>query len=90
MSQGHPLLGASAAVLLTLIGTVARAQEDAAAPPILTYQGADREQKLLDGARKEGEVVFYSAMITNQALRPITAAFQKKYPDICDTYAIIF
>ena len=86
MSQGHPLLGASAAVLLALIGTVARAQEDAAAPPILTYQGADREQKLLDGARKEGEVVFYSAMITNQALRPITAAFQKKYPDIKLTY----
>ncbi len=49
---------------------------------ILKYNGPDREQKLIEGARKEGQVVFYSAMIVNQALRPITDKFGKKYPFI--------
>ena len=53
---------------------------------ILTYKGPDREQKLLDGAKKEGQVVFYSAMIVNQALRPIVDAFEKKYPFVKVTY----
>src|SRR5579862_8399701 len=58
----------------------------AAAQSILTYRGADREQKLIDGARKEGALVFYSAMIENQALRPLADAFSKKYPFIKFTY----
>ncbi len=53
---------------------------------ILTYRGADREQKLIEGAKNEGEVVFYSGMIVNQALRPVTEAFQKKYPFIRMTF----
>jgi iron(III) transport system substrate-binding protein len=56
------------------------------ADAILTYRGADREQKLIEGAKKEGEVVFYSGMIVNQALRPVTEAFQKKYPFIRMTF----
>ncbi len=52
----------------------------------LTYKGPDREQRLVEGATKEGQVVLYSAMIVNQALRPVTAAFQKKYPSIKMTY----
>ena len=66
-----------------LLATAAAAQN---ADPILTYRGADREQKLIDGAKKEGEVVFYSGMIVNQALRPVVAAFQKKYPFIKMTF----
>jgi ABC-type Fe3+ transport system substrate-binding protein len=46
----------------------------------LTYAGADREAALIEGAKAEGEVVFYSAMIVNQALRPLSDAFMKKYP----------
>jgi iron(III) transport system substrate-binding protein len=53
---------------------------------ILNYRGPDREQKLIEGARKEGQVVFYSAMIVNQALRPIADRFGKKYPFIKMTY----
>jgi iron(III) transport system substrate-binding protein len=56
------------------------------ADAILAYRGADREQKLIEGAKKEGEVVFYSGMIVNQALRPVTEAFQKKYPFIRMTF----
>src|SRR5437764_15478564 len=53
---------------------------------ILTYTGPDRTEKLIEGARKEGQVTYYSAMIVNQALRPLTAAFQKKYPFITMSY----
>jgi iron(III) transport system substrate-binding protein len=53
---------------------------------ILLYKGADRQQKLIDGAKKEGAVVIYEAMIVNQAMRPLAAAFEKKYPFIRLTY----
>jgi iron(III) transport system substrate-binding protein len=66
-----------------LLATAAAAQN---ADAILTYRGPDREQKLIDGAKKEGEVVFYSGMIVNQALRPVTQAFQKKYPFVKMTF----
>lgn len=58
----------------------------ASAQDMLNYKGADREQKLIEGAKKERAVVFYSAMIENQALRPLVEAFQKKYPFIHMTY----
>jgi iron(III) transport system substrate-binding protein len=53
---------------------------------ILTYRGADRQERLVEGAKKEGKLVLYSAMIVNQALRPITTAFQQKYPFIKMSY----
>ncbi len=53
---------------------------------ILTYEGPDRTEKLIEGARKEGQLTYYSAMIVNQALRPLTAAFQAKYPFIKMSY----
>jgi len=49
---------------------------------ILLYKGPDREQKLIEGAKKEGQVVIYAAMIVNQAMRPIAEKFGKKYPFI--------
>ena len=53
---------------------------------ILNYQGPDRQKVLEDGARKEGTVVIYSGMIVNQLLRPLTEAFEKKYPFIKTRY----
>jgi iron(III) transport system substrate-binding protein len=53
---------------------------------VLLYKGADREQRLIEGAKKEGQVVLYSALIVNQALRPIAEKFGKKYPFIKLTY----
>jgi len=49
---------------------------------ILTYTGADRTAKLVDGARKEGKLRVYSALTVNQALRPLVDGFKKKYPFI--------
>jgi iron(III) transport system substrate-binding protein len=53
---------------------------------IVNYRGADREQKLIEGAAREGQVVLYSAMIVNQMLRPLTAAFTQRYPFVKMTY----
>jgi ABC-type Fe3+ transport system substrate-binding protein len=53
---------------------------------IATYKGADRNALILEGARADGKVVFYSGMIENQALRPLTDAFKKKYPFVAVEY----
>jgi iron(III) transport system substrate-binding protein len=53
---------------------------------LLVYDGPDREQILVDGARREGQVTLYSSMIVNQALRPLADAFSKKYPFVKMTY----
>jgi iron(III) transport system substrate-binding protein len=42
------------------------------------YTGADRTQKLVEGAKKEGSVMVYSSM-TVEDMAPIQAAFEKKY-----------
>ena len=68
-----------AAIAISVAG--ARADDN-----VLTYKGADREQKLLEGARAEGEVVLYSTIIVNQAMRPLADAFEKKYPFVKMTY----
>lgn len=76
------VIALAAALLAPLLSAAAFAQSG----DILLARGADREQKLIEGARKEGQVVFYSAMIVNQALRPLADAFMKKYPFIKMTY----
>jgi iron(III) transport system substrate-binding protein len=50
-----------------------------AAEPAL-YQGADREKILLEGAKKEGQVVFYTS--NTWVAGPVSQEFEKKYPFI--------
>jgi iron(III) transport system substrate-binding protein len=64
--------GAAAAALLFLGASVALAQDAAG------YQGADRQQRLLDGAKKEGELTVYSSTPADE-ITVLTAAFEKKY-----------
>ena len=77
LAPARRLSAALIATCLTAIGASAQTPDD-----ILTYTGEDRQQRLIEGAKREGQVTYYSAMIVNQALRPLTAAFQKKYPFI--------
>jgi iron(III) transport system substrate-binding protein len=37
------------------------------------------DQALIDAAKKEGEVVWYSTLIVDQLVRPVAAAFEEKY-----------
>src|SRR5260370_26104756 len=56
------------------------------AEEILSYKGPARQKVLEEGARREGTVFLYSGMIVNQLLRPLTEAFEKKYPFIKTRY----
>ena len=37
---------------------------------------------LIEAAKKEGQVVWYTTLIVNQIIRPMKDAFEKKYPGI--------
>lgn len=47
------------------------------------YNGAaaDYEQMLLEGAKKEGKVVWYTSL-AGKSYKTIKAEFAKKYPDV--------
>jgi ABC-type Fe3+ transport system substrate-binding protein len=65
------------AVLLALPAlAIAQAQDPSAR--IVQYEGADREQLLMQGAKKEGEVAVYTSLISDE-LAALSAAFEKKY-----------
>ena len=48
-------------------------------------QAAD--DALYEAAKKEGQVVWYTSLIVNQAVRPLVEAFNKKYPGVEVKYA---
>src|SRR5262249_16784458 len=77
----QPILAASLVTLLCAGPVHALTNEE-----IFNYKGADRAQMLIEGAKKEGQVVLYSALIVNQMLRPLAAGFMKKYPFVKMTY----
>jgi iron(III) transport system substrate-binding protein len=82
------LLGALGLSCLSALPVLAQTQAQPPSPrqplektrlsDIYMYQGADREQRLVDEAQKEGTVVLYTSINSKDAI-PITAAFEKKY-----------
>ena len=64
--------------LFALCASRAQAQAPADGSKIAQMQGADRQQRLAEGAKKEGELTFYtSAPVDDVAV--LTEAFEKKY-----------
>ncbi len=73
--------------LLAIPVMLAGAAQGAAKRPVTPaelalYKGADRQQILEEGAKKEGRLVLYTTGILNQTVTPKINAFQKKYPYI--------
>ena len=62
------------AAATVLAASVALAQ----GPPLATYQGADRLQKLIEGAQREGEVTIYTSTPVED-MKVLTDAFERKY-----------
>src|SRR4029453_12239982 len=62
--------------LLVGHGLPAHAQTEPAA--LAGYQGADREHRLREGAKKEGELTLYSSM-QMESIAPLQKAFEDKY-----------
>jgi iron(III) transport system substrate-binding protein len=65
------------AASILCLGAAARAQGNRAFE-IATYQGADRAQRLIEGARREGALTMYSNAPTDDNAA-LVGAFQKKY-----------
>jgi ABC-type Fe3+ transport system substrate-binding protein len=47
---------------------------------IALYNKPDRQKILVEGARKEGKITWYTSLIVDQLVRPMKEAFEKKYP----------
>src|SRR5262245_17406516 len=70
-----PVHRTALAALLVLVASLASATSYAA------------DAGLVEAAKKEGKVVWYTTLIVNQAIRPLKDAFEKKYPGIELQYA---
>lgn len=69
------LLAAGTLVPATVLGQV---KPNATAADVALYAGADRLQKLIEGAKKEGELTIYTSAQSND-MGAVTSAFEKKY-----------
>jgi iron(III) transport system substrate-binding protein len=67
-------------VMLLALSSPAHSQGKARHADIFLYEGADREQRLIDGAKKEGAVVLYTSLNVKDSA-PIVEAFEKKYSE---------
>jgi iron(III) transport system substrate-binding protein len=65
---------ASSTLLAILMPPPAAAQ----GADILSYRGADRQQRLVEQAKQEGTVSFYTSLAPTES-KPLSAAFEKKY-----------
>src|SRR5436190_6363539 len=77
----HPLRAALAMLVLGALITTAApafAQNNNRLPEIAAYEGPDREKRLVEGAKKEGELMLYTS-IPVEDVAVLTAAFDKKY-----------
>jgi len=77
ISMRHRLVGALATFFVAAALPVLAADVLPSAPAA-TYAGADRLQKLIEGAKKEGEITIYSSAPTDD-MAALTTAFEKKY-----------
>ncbi|HXV47634.1 MAG TPA: hypothetical protein VEB61_02450, partial [Candidatus Binatia bacterium] len=44
---------------------------------VALYNKPDRQKILVDGARKEGKITWYTSLIVDQLVRPMKEAFEK-------------
>src|SRR6476469_9066634 len=76
MKSMSMLLGSVVVWLLALM-TIAHS---ASVEEIALYNKQDRQKFLVEGAKKEGKVSWYTSLIVDQVVRPVKEAFEKEYP----------
>ena len=77
-------MAAAAAALSFMLPLSAGAADTAA--DVAKLAGPDRKAKIEAGARKEGELMFYTSLLVDDGVRPLQEAFTKKYPFIKFSY----
>ena len=65
-------------ILMLASSGAAFAQAKSKQSDVYMYEGPDREQRLLEGAKKEGTLTIYTSLNLKDSA-PITEAFEKKY-----------
>jgi iron(III) transport system substrate-binding protein len=70
----------AAAIIMTSTSLWAQSKPETAAE-LAAYSGPDREQILLEGAKKEGKIVWYTSL-AGASYGRIVKAFGEKYPDV--------
>lgn len=82
MGYMRSMRGLTLLALCLLLSSLASLQAQTPTPgavdTIALYQGADREQRLLAGAKKEGTLTLYTSM-NAEDLKKLSTAFEKKY-----------
>ena len=76
MSSNHPC-SVLLAAMLALAATPALAQTRSLAE-VAAYQGQDRTQRLIEGAKREGTVTYYTTLVAEDS-NPVVDAFKRKY-----------
>lgn len=74
-------LGIGVLCVLLVSATVAYIgldQDQAQESDIFQYRGADRDARLIEGAKQEGSVVLYTSLAPTES-QPLATAFEKKY-----------
>jgi iron(III) transport system substrate-binding protein len=66
------------AVLCAVSGATALAAQAPANDAVFRYQGADRQARLVERAKREGRVALYTSLAPTES-QPLAAAFEKKY-----------
>jgi ABC-type Fe3+ transport system substrate-binding protein len=69
---------ATIAALALALPVPAQVKPNATAADVATYAGADRAQKILEGAKKEGELAIYTSAQQDD-MGALVSAFEKKY-----------
>jgi len=67
-------------IALTIASVGAQARKPRTLDELAAYTGADRHQILLEGAKAEGKIVWYTSL--SGVYRELVNAFKKKYPEI--------
>jgi iron(III) transport system substrate-binding protein len=78
MTQRFLLTAAAVAALGLALPASAQVKPNATATDVASYAGADRQQKLIDGAKKEGQLDIYTSAQTDD-MGALVQAFEKKY-----------
>jgi iron(III) transport system substrate-binding protein len=60
--------------------TLTRLALAASVEDVALLKSGNREKILVEGAKKEGKVNFYTGLIVDQVVRPVKDAFEKEYP----------
>jgi iron(III) transport system substrate-binding protein len=69
--------GLALMIFLSVVEQSAAAGRSLSPSELFFYQGADREQILLEGAKREGQLVFYNS---HTWFKSVAQEFEKKYP----------